>query len=412
MVTQISVLGNLRVAGAVVVDGNQTDFPSNPRPGTLALKDGSLYAFTTIKGVLAWFPLFQNVSDAYLHTQVIPTTQWVVNHQLGAKHYWYQIQDVDGNNVYESSRIDSTDLNTTTLTFSEAVAGTVIFVGPNSVILSNINASLITVGNVEITTTSVKINGIDVLTSNLALVDQKIAAIKGNVAVGGDSLEKLYAIIQAIETTLQSDDVTLDTIQELVSRVKSDEGLLVSLTSGKVNVTDIVDNLNSSAANKPLSAAQGQSLSALIANEITNRILGDSAKQNTLVSGVNIKTLNGESLLGSGDLAIQAGNQTSGQSATFYANFSGAITPVIGTSRKYLRSDVNVTNIFACLGLVGSTDTVVNIRVNGVVKQSITILNGQQTSSTAVTLALKANDYITIDIVSGSGSDLGIRFDF
>jgi hypothetical protein len=32
-----------------------------------------------------------------------------------------------------------------------------------------------------------------------------------------------------------------------------------------------------------------------------------SGKQNTLVSGTNIKTINGNSVLGSGDIAISAG---------------------------------------------------------------------------------------------------------
>ena len=56
----------------------------------------------------------------------------------------------------------------------------------------------------------------------------------------------------------------------------------------KVNVADVVNNLTSSDTNKPLSAKQGKAL--------------QDSKQAKLVSGTNIKTINGVSILGSGDM--------------------------------------------------------------------------------------------------------------
>lgn len=291
MSKQVSVLGNLRIAGAVVVDKDELDFPSNPKPGTLILKGGSLFAYTTIKGILTWYPLFQNVSDAYLHTQVLPTTQWVVDHQLGSQYCWYQIKDNSGNILYENSATTSTDGNTTTLIFNEPVAGTVIFVGPNSVVLSNINASLMEVGNVVINTNNITINGVQVLTADslTAAIDAASTTIETNVittlrdgvAVSGDTLAKLYSLIQAIQVTLQSDDTTLDTIQELVTRIKSDGDLLSSLTTGKVNVSDIINVLTSTATNVPLSAAQGKVLN----DKITALQQGEAVNAIGVVSG-------------------------------------------------------------------------------------------------------------------------------
>ena len=61
---------------------------------------------------------------------------------------------------------------------------------------------------------------------------------------------------------------------------------------------DIQDNLISTDTNKPLSANQG-------------KVLQDS-KQNTLISGTNIKTINDESILGSGNLTISSGSSIIG----------------------------------------------------------------------------------------------------
>lgn len=64
------------------------------------------------------------------------------------------------------------------------------------------------------------------------------------------------------------------------------------------SVQSVIDNLSSTSQTDALSANQG-------------RILNNS-KQATLVSGVNIKTINGYSLLGEGNIVIQGGGGTGG----------------------------------------------------------------------------------------------------
>lgn len=61
-----------------------------------------------------------------------------------------------------------------------------------------------------------------------------------------------------------SDDETLDQVSELVAYIKANRELIESVTTGKVSVSDIVDNLTTNVANKPLSAAQGVALKKLI----------------------------------------------------------------------------------------------------------------------------------------------------
>lgn len=63
---------------------------------------------------------------------------------------------------------------------------------------------------------------------------------------------------------LDSDDTTLDELSEIVAYIKSNRSLIESVTTSKVSVSDIANDLVTNAANKPLSAAQGVALKALI----------------------------------------------------------------------------------------------------------------------------------------------------
>ena len=87
-----------------------------------------------------------------------------------------------------------------------------------------------------------------------------------------------------------SDDTTLDQLSEIVAYIKSNKSLIDSITTGKVSTADIVNNLVSTATNKPLSAAQGKALKALIdaitvptklselAEDTTHRVVTDAEK--------------------------------------------------------------------------------------------------------------------------------------
>lgn len=74
-------------------------------------------------------------------------------------------------------------------------------------------------------------------------------------------VEGLTARLNALAN---SDDETLDQMAELVAYIKDNRELIEQVTTDKVNVSDIIDNLTTNVANKPLSAAQGVALKALI----------------------------------------------------------------------------------------------------------------------------------------------------
>ena len=71
-------------------------------------------------------------------------------------------------------------------------------------------------------------------------------------------------LITKLNTIADSDDSTLDQMSEIVEYIKNNKELIDSITTTKVSVSDIINNLVTNVANKPLSAAMGVELKALI----------------------------------------------------------------------------------------------------------------------------------------------------
>lgn len=65
---------------------------------------------------------------------------------------------------------------------------------------------------------------------------------------------------------LDVDDATTDQLSELLTLIENNATDIESITNGKVNVSDIIDNLTTNVANKPLSAAQGVVIQKLISD--------------------------------------------------------------------------------------------------------------------------------------------------
>lgn len=83
-----------------------------------------------------------------------------------------------------------------------------------------------------------------------------------------ESHNDIRLLISGLATRLNalanSDDTTLDQMAEVVAYIKNNKSLIDGITTSKVSVSDIIDNLTTSASNKPLSAKQGVALKALI----------------------------------------------------------------------------------------------------------------------------------------------------
>lgn len=93
-----------------------------------------------------------------------------------------------------------------------------------------------------------------------------------------------------LDALANSDDDTLDQMAEVVAYIKANRNLIEQITTGKVSVADIVNNLTTNVTNKPLSAAQGVALKALVdaitvptklaelSGDATHRVVTDAEK--------------------------------------------------------------------------------------------------------------------------------------
>lgn len=93
-----------------------------------------------------------------------------------------------------------------------------------------------------------------------ASVELDSATIKQNTIDISNITIFLEQLSNRLNTILNSDDVTLDQLSEIVAYIKSNKNLIDEITTSKVSVSDIVDNLTTYDDKKPLSANQGAEL--------------------------------------------------------------------------------------------------------------------------------------------------------
>lgn len=135
-----------------------------------------------------------------------------------------------------------------------------------------------------------------------------------------------------------SDDTTLDQLSEIVAYIKNNKSLIDNVTTSKVNVSDIINSLTSTAANKPLSAKQGKVLNDLI-TELTATI-ENKLDESSLESKVS---KDGDEM--SGELVLKNGSIVAREAGT-----SGVYGYVKMIQIKILRQYVNYPVIFEITG--------------------------------------------------------------
>lgn len=86
--------------------------------------------------------------------------------------------------------------------------------------------------------------------------------------VANDSHNDIRLLIEGLtkrlNNLLDTDDSSLDQLSELVAYIKNNKGLIENITTDKVSYSDVIDNLTTKVANKPLSANQGVIIKELI----------------------------------------------------------------------------------------------------------------------------------------------------
>lgn len=272
---QTQVHSNLVVNGSVTLAQNLTEFPSNPAIGTLVIKDQCLYGYIRIGTLETWYP-FATKTRSYIHSQGIAATTWTVTHNLGSTKLWVQVQDQTGDIIHvKTTTVDS---NTITVSFTSASVGTVLVVAPDSIDVPELKANVFTIGNnVVIDSSGVRVNGSYVLTS-------------ANIT------QDIQQQVDAEATVRAAADASLRTLidQESTIRENSNTSLRDAVNS-EITLRSNADILLQTAIDAETTAR------VALSNSVSQSLEG---KQDLLVSGTNLKTINNTTLLGSSNISL------------------------------------------------------------------------------------------------------------
>lgn len=95
-------------------------------------------------------------------------------------------------------------------------------------------------------------------------VDNKVSTHNTKADAHSDIRILITELTTRLNAIVEGTDEDLDQLKEIVAYIKNNKSLIDGITTNKVNVSDIINNLTTNVANKPLSAAQGVALKALI----------------------------------------------------------------------------------------------------------------------------------------------------
>lgn len=121
------------------------------------------------------------------------------------------------------------------------------------------------------------------------MAEQNISTTLSDHNISESSHSDMRLLISGLATRLNtladSDDMTLDQLSEIVAYIKNNKSLIDGITTSKVNVSDIIDDLTTNSGNKVLSAKQGTILKGLITD--LTEIVGNKVDK---VSGKRLST--------------------------------------------------------------------------------------------------------------------------
>lgn len=111
---------------------------------------------------------------------------------------------------------------------------------------------------------NITLSSSDVRADALGTASSLVSAHNVDTDSHNDIRDLITSLTDRLNALADSDDDTLDQMSEIVTYIKANKSLIESVTTTKVNVSDIVNNLTTNTESKVLSASQGVAIKALI----------------------------------------------------------------------------------------------------------------------------------------------------
>lgn len=263
---QVSVLGKLRVTGALALTNDTDSFPANPSVGTITIKGEMLYAYLTLVGITNWYPLVR-LPERYVHAQTSPSAMWTVVHNLNKTDIWYQVQDSNGQ-LMMAGEFTEIDSNSFTLSFSEPVQGKVLVLGSGldgeQQQPQQQSVTLASITDWPAGITAQELGYLDGLTSTIQAQLDSLASSVSDHSTRIGTLEQQVASSTTSQETLQNktlEDVTL--IGSITEAIYAITGTTPSLDPANGTIQTWTLSGNSAPT---FNLQDGQSLTAMIAD--------------------------------------------------------------------------------------------------------------------------------------------------
>ena len=331
---EIRVLGDLELSGALTFGKNFNDFPQDPKPRTIIIKQGQAYMYTELvngSGYFTWQPIGVK-QTSYLHTQGVASTTWTVTHNFNSTDFAYFVYD--NNHRLVIANIEIIDSNTARILLSEAMTGTAVFFSVQYVSAPAINAAeSITVKTLTLRDAS----GVLTINNNIVAMEESVAARFALVYTATQANTAIATAVSAEAVLRAAADEALGArIDAVLSNI--DTGALDSLTELLAAFQGADANLNSAIT------ALGTSATSALAAEATARATAVTGAIATASADATAKVLAEANIRSANDATVltsaEGYTDTSvGAEATVRAT---AVTAAIATAASDATSKVAV----------------------------------------------------------------------
>jgi hypothetical protein len=142
-----------------------------------------------------------------------------------------------------------------------------------------------------------------------------------------------------------------------------------------------------------------------------NVVLGTSGISSNGSFGTSgqVLTTNGSSTYWS----TSAGGGGGISSLSFVGFYSGYNNPTTGTLRRYFANNITVTKMTAWVGVTSGSNLKLTLKKNGSeIANTIIAANASIANVSFSANVISDVDYLTLDLTSGSGTDIGVRIDY